>query len=155
MIVNKRIIQTLLLIGLFGAGGCDPGMIIRQAAAVAPGSGTNGKGVAIQVRTGHPLIYSTWYTPYIKITNNLESPISITRVELITAGPTYQPKSLRDIYPLLVMVGETTSLEPGFDLTSSVYKTFAKRAELRVYYRIGDKELFAHAWLEGAPLSSE
>jgi hypothetical protein len=131
---------------------CDPGMTIRQTSSLGA---TNGAGVAVYVKTSHPLIGETWYAPEVKVTNSSDSPITVTRVELTTQRATYtnKPRS-SGTYPLIVPPRETEALDIWFDLHDDVKKTFQQSAELRAHYRSSGKEEIAQSNIIGGPLNT-
>ncbi len=143
---------SIALLLIFAA--CDPGMTIYQ-------TNTNQNNpvpepVTVRVKASHPLIGETWYAPDndVTVTNPLDKPIVITKVERLANGTTYQHKhtGATNEYPLTVSAGKTETLPLWFDLKDDVWETFKTPAELRVYYRNGRDESVAHAFIVGGPL---
>jgi hypothetical protein len=131
---------------------CDPGMTIRQTSSLGA---TNGAGVAVHIRTSHPLIGETWYAPEVEVTNSSDSPITVTGVELTVQRATYANKPRRSgTYPLIVPPRETEALDIWFGLHDDVKKTFQQSAELRVHYRISGKEEIAESNIIGESLNT-
>src|SRR5258708_1324387 len=119
------------------AAACDPGMTIYQTNSNQNTSAP--ERVTVRVKASHPLIGETWYAPDndVTITNSLDKPIVITKVELDTNRTTYQHKhtGATNEYPLTVAAGKTEVLPLWFELNDYVKETFKNPAELRVYYR--------------------
>ena len=136
------------------ATACDPGMTIYQTNTNQNTS--NPELVAVRVKASHPLIGETWYAPDngVTVTNSLDKPIVIIKVELVTNRTTYQHKhtGATNEYPLTVAAGKTEVLPLWFELNDYVKETFKNPAELRVYYRNGRDESVAHAFIVGGPL---
>jgi hypothetical protein len=146
-------VRTLLPLMLVLMTACDPGMTIRQNAASA-GNGAN-PSVAIHVKASHPLISETWYAPGVEITNQSDSPITVTSVELYAQHATIHNKPRRSgTYPLEIPAKGTETLDVWFDLADTVKKTFHDPAELRMYYRSGSKEQIAQTSLIGGRLDT-
>lgn len=150
--------KGLSLLFLLPLAGCDPGMTIRQAVQhdrvrVSPGT-AGPEAATVNVKTSDPLIGETWYAPDATITNALDTPITISRVELIAKGISYANKPRgQGTYPLVVGAGRTETLDICFDLREDVWKTFFKQpAELRVYYGSDGKEQIAHTTVIGEHL---
>ena len=79
-VLNKLPLATCLLIVA-----CDPGMAIRQVKA--PGQtqtkrSSTDERLIVQVKTSHQLIGETSYAPQVKVTNALDVPITVNRVDL-------------------------------------------------------------------------
>ena len=152
--ISMRVIFffSIGLLVIFGA--CDPGMTIYQTNANQNGPANDR--VTVRVKTSHPLIGETWYAPDndVTVTNSLDKPIVITKVELVTNRATYQHKhtGATNEYPLTVAAGKTEVLSLWFELNDYVKETFKNPAELRVYYRNGRDESVAHAFIVGGPL---
>ncbi len=143
---------TLILILVFIVA-CDPGMTIRQRDPIAA-TGTNQKPsfVTIRVRTAHLMVGDSWYAAPAEVSNLSSLPITITRVELVVRGTTFQNSPRRSgTYPMEVAPGSTAPLDTWFDLNGSLKKTFHEETELRVYYQSENKESIARATLIGGP----
>jgi hypothetical protein len=144
---------TLLTAVLLVTVACDPGMTISQASSPETAKGA---GIALNVKTSHPLIGETKYAPEIQIRNSSEAAITVTGVELAAGRFTYTNKPLRSgSYPLIVPPGETDVLDIWFDLHDDVKTTFRQSAELRVHYRRSDKEETAQTNIIGSPLNAD
>lgn len=136
---------------------CDPGMIIRQESY--PSKGSSGgfapaEQVIVSVKTVNQLIGETWYDPKITVTNNSESPIIVTGIELFVQGKTYARDSTRTgASPLIIQSGSVRSLEVSFRLDADVKKMFFRHpAELLVHYQIGVDQKTARTRIVGANL---
>lgn len=94
----------------------------RRSSEVGPDPGLRlGVRALAHVKTEHPLIGETRYVPQVMVTNNSDSPITITSVELVAkrgtnANKPRQPGS----YPLAVPPGKTETLDIWFDLADYV-----------------------------------
>ena len=133
----KRSARTLLLTTLALFTGCDPGMSIRQinSAAVSKKAVVVAPEIAIEVKTTHQLIGEGWYDPEVKVTNSFDSPITVTSVDLVAQGVTYENKPRQgETYPLTLPARSTTSIEVAFRFSEGVHKIFKKPAELRIHY---------------------
>jgi hypothetical protein len=129
----RQIIRTFFAAMLALMVACDPGMTIRQNKSLSKGGGAVTPVVAIHVKTSHLLIDQSWYTPEAKVTNQAESPITITSVELVTRHETYANKTARPgTYPLVVQPGSTEILDIGFRLNDDVKKTFFKQSAVAI-----------------------
>ena len=119
----RSIGRTLLAFALFITAACDPGMSIRQDDASARIAATTS--LVIHVRTTHPLIGETWYSPGVDVQNVSDSPISVTKVELRTKTSAFQNKPRRSgTYPAQIPPKMNATLDVWFDLAESVKKTF-------------------------------
>ena len=145
------LLKKLLLAGAFVTVACDPGMTIHQTDTA---NRTIDQILTINVKTTRPFIGGNWYAPDgVTATNLSDKPIMVASVELIANGTTYANKPPgTSKYPLTIAAGKTEALPVWFDLDSSVKRTFEKSAELRVHYRVGDKDLLSSAFLVGGPL---
>lgn len=155
----RKLRTGLLLVFLPLLIGCDPGMIIHQA--VQRGNFRHSQAIArasylrVKVETTHPLQGETWYAPRVEATNLSASPITVSAVELVARGTTYEngPDWIKP-YPLVVQPGQTQVLGVWFDLHDNVWKTFFKQAaDLRVNYVIDAQEMTAHATIKGEHLN--
>ncbi len=136
---------------------CDPGMIVRQASYPGKGRASGSapaEMVVVSVRTVSQLVGETWYDPDITVTNNSESPIVVTEVELLAQGKTFAGDSRRTgASPLTIQPESVGSLEVSFRLDADVKKMFFRRpAELLVHYRSGAEQKIARARIVGANL---
>jgi hypothetical protein len=126
-------------------------MTIRQKDTGGP---TN-QPVKVSVKTEHPLIGETWYSPDAAVANLTDTSITVTKVELVAGGATYQNRPPGGAkYPLTVAAGKTEALPVWFDMKDDVEREFEKPVELRVYYRSGDKDLVSSAFMAGGPLDT-
>jgi hypothetical protein len=145
---------SIALLLIFAA--CDPGMTIYQTNPTTNQNNSVPERVTVRVKASHPLIGETWYAPDndVTVTNSLDKPIVITKVELLANGTTYEHKhaGATNEYPLTVSAGKTETLPLWFELKDDVKDTFKTPAELRVYYRNGREESVAHAFIVGGPL---
>jgi len=118
----KRTAQTLYLITVvLLLVACDPAITIRQ---IKSSNGTSAP-ITIKVKTQHPMIGNTRYVPQVTVTNDVNSPITVTSTELSTKIGAYvnrprQPGS----YPTQVPPGTTETLDIWFDLANGVRETF-------------------------------
>ena len=148
----KPIAGTLCLIAVsFLPVACDPGMTIRQMKA---STGTSAP-IKIEVKTEHPLVGEDLYVPNVTVTNILDSPITITSVELAAKRSTYANKPRHaESYPSVVAPGKTEALDIWFHLADDLKKTFFRQpAELRVHYKIRGQDETAHVSVIGGPLT--
>ena len=131
---------------------CDPGMTIRQ---IKTSNGTSAQ-ITLNVKTEHPLIGETSYVPQVTVTNNSDSSITITSVELVAKRGTYANKPLQPgSYPLAVPPGKTETLDIRFDLADYVKKTFFRQpAELQVHYKSRSQGETARVSVIGGPLDT-
>jgi hypothetical protein len=137
---------------------CDPGMIIRQASYTGQGpSGGSAPAeqVVVSVKKVTQLIGETWYYPDITVTNNSESPILVTDIELLAQGKAYAGDSRRTgAFPLTIQPASVGRLEVSFHLEADVQKTFFRRpAELLVHFQSGAEQKIARARIVGANLA--
>src|SRR6202045_399299 len=128
----RPLLRTLYLIPVLILIACDPGMTIRQTEPPAIPTtlvGPNDK-VIVHIKTTRQLIGETWYDPEVKVTNTLNSPITVTSVELKTGRDAYANNPSRlGAYPLSIMPGSTEPLDVSFRLKDNVRKTFQQSAE--------------------------
>lgn len=154
----RKIAIKGLSLSLLLLAGCDLGMTIRQAAQHNNVHGSPGtpapNGLAIYVKTSHPLMGETWYAPTVTVTNSTSVPVTIGGVELFAKSITYSNKPLKTgAYPLTIDPEQTKSLDIWFDLRDDVRKTFFKQsAELRVHYQSDGKERIVQTVLVGTHL---
>jgi hypothetical protein len=144
---------------MFLIAGCDPGITIRQAGQggrlnASPAMPNPGN-LAISVKTTHPIIHNDWYAPDVTVTNLLPSPVTISGVELTAKGIVYTNSPKRQLtHPLVVLPGQTATLDVWFDLHEDVWKTFPKQsADLRVDYLSDGQQMTAHASIIGERLN--
>jgi hypothetical protein len=153
----KTILRVLYLGMSILLVGCDPGMTIRQdnpQNVGRAGSDAAKSPVLIHVKSTRQLIGETFYSPEIQITNSLESPITITSVELVAQSGTCASTFPRpETYPKAIQPQEAEPLRVLFRLDNSVRKTFERPAELRVHYRADKQEGIANASSLSAPLN--
>jgi hypothetical protein len=90
--------------------------------------------ITIEVRTTHQLIGERWYDPQVNVMNSSDSPITITSVELVAQGVTYENKPrAKKTYPLTLLVRSTASLDIAFDFSEGVHRIFQEPVELRIH----------------------
>jgi hypothetical protein len=154
----KPLARTVLVVTLALFAGCDPGMSIRQINSAADSKKTAvvvTPEIAIEVKTTHQLIGEGWYHPEVKVTNSSDSLITITSVELVAQGVTYENKPRGgETYPLTLPVRSTTSLEVAFRFSEGVHKIFKKPAELRIHYLTRGHDGLARTTVVGGPLDA-
>lgn len=148
--ILKGITVALFISVTILTAGCDAWITIHQLApsnqdprlTAAPSPA-----IAIAVEPQQPHAQFTDYQTHLRVINRLDTPISVSRVELITRKATYSDKAARsEDYPLPLPPKQTRTIVVRFKLKHDVRKTFfEKPAELRVYYVIGAKEEFASA----------
>jgi hypothetical protein len=149
----KRTAGTLYLIAVsLLLAACDPGITIRQIKA---SNGTSDP-MRVEVKTGHPLIGQTFYAPHVTVTNDSDSLITITSVELAAKRGTYANKPLHSgSYPSAVSRGKSETLDIWFDLADGVKNMFFRQpAELQVHYRSRGRDETAHVSVIGGPLDT-
>ena len=152
----KPLALTVLVVALATLEGCDPGMSIRQINS-RDGSGNQSvvaaPEITMEVKTKHQLIGEYWYDPEIKATNSSDYPITITRVELVARGVTYENKPRgTDPFPLTLLKRSTASLDVTFRFSEGVHAIFKKPAELRIAYTSEGRDGLAHTTIVGGPL---
>jgi len=108
--------------------------------------------VVVNVTTTRQLIGETWYAPKVKVTNESNSPVTVTNIELFVRSKTYANKTREAAYPSTIKPECTEALEVLFRLDEDVKKTFREPTELLVYYRIGEKQQIARATVTGGRL---
>jgi hypothetical protein len=144
LICNAFFIATLLLLIA-----CDPGVSIHQITSQNPaivGSTATDSRVVVNVTTTHQLIGETWYAPKVKVTNESNSPVTVTQIDLFVRSKSYANKTGKaGAYPLTINSGSTESLDVLFRLDEDVQRAFQEPTELLVYYRIGEKQQIARA----------
>jgi hypothetical protein len=152
----RQLLKILFLATCVLIVACDPGMTIRQ---VKPTLETYSKSnlavaqVIVAVQTTRPMTGVTWYAPGLKVTNSLQSPITVINAELATTSELYTNKPLTPgTFPLAIAPGSTETLGVWFDLKDDVWNTFRQTAELRVHYRNGSNEEIARANVIGGRL---
>lgn len=133
--------------------GCDPGLTIRQVEIAR--AGPENHQVTIHIKTNHQFIGDTKYVPEVKVTNSSRAPITVTKVELVEPKANYENKlNSLGSYPVPVSPGDTKVLDVWFDLNDSVKTIFQAPIELRVHYRLGDKDEIARATIVGGRLDT-
>src|SRR5258708_13981773 len=137
------------------AAACDPGMTIYQTNSNQNTSAP--ERVTVRVKASHPLIGETWYAPDndVTITNSLDKPIVITKVELVTNRTTYQHKhtGATNEYPLTVAAGKKEIFPSWFELNNNVQEKLKKPPQFRVNYTNSPAETVTHAIIFGGPAS--
>lgn len=127
-------------------------MTIRQIKA---SNGTSAR-ITLNLKTEHPLIGENWYVPQVTVTNNSDSPVTITSVELVAKRGTYANKPRQPgSYPLAVPPGKTETLDIWFELADYVKEKFFRQpAELLVHYKSRSQDETAHVSVIGGPLDT-
>ncbi len=154
----KTLASILLVLPFALFLGCDPGITIRQinstvdfkkTAVVVPPEMT------IEIKTTHQLIGGGWYDPQVEAKNSSDSPITITRVELVAQAATYenQPRAAES-YPLTLPACSTASLDIRFYFNEGVSKVFKKPAELRIHYLTGGHDGLTRTTVAAGPLNA-
>lgn len=149
----KRTAGSLYFIAvIFLSVACDPAITIRQIRA----SNETSAPITIDVKTQHLLIGERIYVPQVTVRNGSDLPITITSVELAAKQRTYANKPRQPgSYPTTVSPGGSQTLDIWFDLTDDVKETFFRQpTELRVHYKIRDRDETAHVSLIGVPLDT-
>ena len=131
---------------------CDPAITIRQIKA----SNETSAQITIDIKTQHPLVGERIYVPQVTVTNDSDSQITITSVELAAKRGTYSNKPRQPgSYPTTVSPGGTQTLDVWFDLTDDVRETFFRQpVELRVHYMSRGHDGTAHVSVMGGPLDT-
>ncbi|MFN2598054.1 MAG: hypothetical protein ABR563_12815 [Pyrinomonadaceae bacterium] len=146
----KLVLTIALLATVSVAAGCDPDMTIRQTNM---DSHTVGQPAVVNVNTTNPLIGETWYAPHATLTNSSDTLITVTKVELVADGATYENKPPGAAkYPLSIEAGKVVTLPVWFDLNDDVWSTFKKKVvELRVHCHSGSNDYVSSAFVVGGP----
>lgn len=152
----KPLALIILVVALATFEGCDRGMSIRQINST---DGSRNQSlvatpeITMEVKTKRQLIGEYWYDPEIKVTNSSDYPITITRVELVARGVTYENKPRgTNPYPLTLLKRSTASLDVAFRFSEGVHTIFKKPAELRIAYTSERRDGLAHTTVVGGPL---
>jgi len=149
----KVILRVLIFMALIAETGCDPAINIYQVKVPTPPPAPGGVQAKLTIKATHQLIGESWYRPEISMTNFSSSTMVVTGVELVTQKGLYSNQLQNsDRYPLTVSPGAAVVLDVHFDLRNGVRTTFAKSAELRVHYRIENKDEIAKTRLAARPL---
>jgi hypothetical protein len=113
---------------------CDPGVTIRQADS-SKEIGKQG-GVILRVKSARELIGTAHYAPQVTVTNNSESTVLVTGIELATKQRIYTDSSPRpQDFPGEILARQAHDFTVLFRFDDAVYKTLKDAAELRVHYR--------------------
>ena len=133
-----RIFLPLLLVMI---AGCDPGMAIHEVPPTTSNKSQQAAApVNIQITTTHQLIGERWYAPRITFINHSTSKIIVTDAELVTSVAVYPNERRPEAYPVEIPQDKTSVLETNFQLANDVKKTFQHVAEVRVHFRVGNRE---------------
>jgi hypothetical protein len=150
--------RALLVVTFALFVGCDPGMTIRQINSRAESKRTVvivTPDITIEVKTTHQLIGERWYDPQVNVMNSSDSPITITSVELVAQGVTYENKPRAEqTYPLTLPVRSTASLDIAFRFSEGVYRIFKEPAELRIHYLTRSHDGLARTTVAAGPLDA-
>ena len=114
---GRTFIRTALLLGLIALVACDPGMTVRQITSFVQSENaavTVIPKISVDVKTTHQLVGENWYSPQTIATNTSDFPITITGVELVADGATFQNQPRVPTYPLSVPAHDTAALELKF-----------------------------------------
>jgi len=154
----KPLASILLVLPFVLFLGCDPGMTIRQINSTVDSKKTSvvvPPEMTIEIKTTRQLIGEGWYDPQVKVKNLSDSPITVTRVELVAQAATYenQPRAAES-YPLTLPARGTASLDLGFRLNQGVSKVFKKPAELRIHYLTGGHDGLTRITVAAGPLNA-
>jgi hypothetical protein len=87
---TQTLARTLLLVALAAVVACDPGMTIRQTNSHVESENTAFPKISVEVKPTHQLIGERWYDPQVKVTNSSEFSITISSIELVAGGVTYE-----------------------------------------------------------------
>jgi hypothetical protein len=152
---SQTLARALLLVALTLLTACDPGITIRQinSTVQAEKQPTVIPKLSVEVQTTHQLIGEGWYHPQIKIVNSSDFPMTITGIELIAGGVTYEnsPHHAKN-YPLTLAAQSSASLDVEFRFSQGVYKVFENPSELRIQYSSrGDSGFTRIALASGLP----
>jgi hypothetical protein len=154
----KPLASILLVLPFALFLGCDPGMTVRQINSTVDSKKTSvvvPPEMTIEIKTTHQLIGEGWYDPQVKVKNSSDSPITITRVELVAQAATYenQPRAAES-YPLTLPARSTASLDIGFRFNQGVNRVFKKPAELRIHYLTGGHDGLTRITVAAGPLNA-
>ena len=154
----KTLVSILLVLPFALFLGCDPGMTIRQIDSTVDSKKTSvvvPPEMTIEIKTTHQLIGSGWYDPQITVKNSSDSPITITKVELVAQAATYENQARAvESYPLTLPARSTAPLDIRFRFNQGVSKVFKKPAELRIYYLTGGHDGLTRITVAAGPLNA-
>jgi hypothetical protein len=152
-------IRTLLLLELIILVACDPGMTVRQINSFVQSENvavTAVPKISVDVKTTHQLIGENSYSPQSIATNTSDFLITITGVELVAEGTTFQNKPrVGNYYPLNVPAHDTAALDVNFRFSDGVSKVFKNPGELRIHYSSQQGPGVARITLAGGPLNAK
>jgi hypothetical protein len=130
--------RALLVVTFALFVGCDPGITIRQINSTGDSKRTAvivTPDITIEVKTTHPINRGTLVQSEVNVMKSSDSPITITSVELVAQGVTYENKPrAKKSYPLTLLVLSTASLDIAFDFSEGVCWILKEPAELRIHY---------------------
>jgi hypothetical protein len=128
-------------------------MTIRQVTApdrVSQGSAATDSQIVVNVETTDRLIGNTSYLARLKLTNVSGASVAVSNIDLFAQNKTYGNVPTRfTVYPFTIEPGGVERVGVYFRLDDDVWNTFQQPADLRVYYRIGNKQNVAHASIIG------
>jgi hypothetical protein len=146
-----------LLLELIALVACDPGMTVRQINSFVQSENvavTAIPKISVDVKTTHQFVGENWYTPQTIVTNPSDFPITITGVELVADGSTFQNEPrVANHYPLNVPAHDTAALDLNFRFSDGVSKVFKNPGELRIHYSSQQGVGLARVRLAGGPLN--
>jgi hypothetical protein len=112
--------------------------------------------ISVDVKTTHQLIGENSYSPQSVATNTSDFLITITGVELVAEGTTFQNKPrVANYYPLNVPAHDTAALDVNFRFSDGVSKVFRNPSELRIDYSSQQGPGVARITLAGGPLNAK
>ena len=133
---GETCIRTVLLLELIILVACDPGMAVRQINSLVQSENvavTAVPKISVDVKTTHQLIGENSYSPQSIATNTSDFLITITGVELVAEGTTFQNKPrVANYYPLNVPAHDTAALDVNFRFSDGVSKVFKNPGELAI-----------------------
>jgi len=157
----KKMLATLTVLALMLLVACDPGMTVRQINSFVESENAAVHGIpqiSVDVKTTHQMIGEGWYGPRVTVTNSSDIPITITGVELIADGTTFQnqPLAVKD-YPVTLPAHSTVPLGVYFRFGTGmdVDRVFKKPGELRIRYSGQRGAGVIRVTVAGGPLSAK
>jgi len=151
-------VQILIVLVLILLVGCDPGMTVRQmnsSIESESAAATTMPKISVDVKTTSHLIGQKLYDPHVTATNLSDVPVTITSIELVVGGTTFQngPYAVND-YPVNLTAHGTIPLGVYFSLSDGVSKIFEKPGELRIHYCSQQGSGFARITVARGPLNA-
>jgi hypothetical protein len=151
--------RALIPLALILLVACDPGMAVRQINSFVESENTAVTPipkVSVNVKTTHQLIGERSYLPDVTLTNSSYFEVTITSIDLVARGETYEnrPQDTK-CYPLKVLAQSTAPLDVHFRFTDGIYKVFKNPGELRIHYSSQQGTGLARITVARGPLNAK